>query len=71
MTPAQVLRKKVAIKSKIAKFSDELKELQNECTHVNLDKKYKGNTGNYDPGADGYWVEYLCHDCGKFWCTDQ
>jgi hypothetical protein len=46
----------------------ELKEL---CTHPTASKKYCGSSGNYDPSADAYWIEFRCPDCGKFWMTDQ
>lgn len=49
------------------KWALEEKNLQELCTHPNVEKKYKGNTGNYDPTADCYWIEFKCPDCQKRW----
>lgn len=59
------------IDKNIKKYYKKLKELQEECPHTNVDKKYKGNTGNYDPSCDIYWIEFKCPDCGKFWTVEQ
>lgn len=71
MTPAQVKRKRINIYDKIKKLNEQIAELQSLCTHLDVTKKYKGDTGNYDPSADSYWIEWRCPDCGKFWITDQ
>lgn len=53
------------------KLSDELKELQEKCTHQgNLTYKYNGSSGNWDRN-DSYWIEWHCKDCGKRWNTSQ
>lgn len=46
-------------------------KLQATCTHPNLEKTYKSNTGNYDPTADSYWIEFRCPDCRARWNEDQ
>lgn len=71
MTPKQIQRKRKSIYNKQVKLSEELYELQTLCTHTNVTKKYGGNTGNYDPSADSYWIDWNCLDCGKRWTTDQ
>lgn len=71
MTVTQTKRKRITIQDKIATLNEQLKELQNLCRHPNVEKKYGGNTRNYDPSADSYWIEWKCPDCGKFWTTDQ
>lgn len=71
MTPAQVRRKLKTILKHQDKWANAEIELQNHCNHVNVDKQYKGNSGNYDPTADSYWIEFKCSDCGKFWIEDQ
>lgn len=71
MTPMQVRRKRVNILNKISKLSDQLMELQSLCSHPDVTKKYGGNTGNYDPSADCYWIDWRCPDCDKRWTTDQ
>ena len=71
MTPTQIKRKKIAIDKKIAKLNADIKALQAECMHVNAEHINRASTGNYDPSADEYWTDHNCHDCGKFWKTDQ
>lgn len=53
------------------KLADRLIKLQSLCIHPNVSKIPGGNTGNYDPSADSYWIEYKCSDCGKNWIEDQ
>lgn len=71
MTQAQVRRRLKTIQKHQDKWDIAEKDLQEICNHPNVDKKYKGNSGNYDPSADSYWIEYRCPDCGKFWIEDQ
>lgn len=71
MTPNQVQKQYLTIRNKIDRLNDQLDELQEQCQHPNVEKTYKGNTGNYDPSADSYWIEWLCPDCKKYWMTDQ
>ena len=53
-------------------LNDQLKDIQdNLCQHINFTKKYGGNSGNYDPSADSYWIDWECQDCGKHMTTDQ
>lgn len=49
----------------------ELSRLQELCEHPNATKQYGGNTGNYDPHADSYWIDFECPDCRKIWRTPQ
>jgi predicted RNA-binding Zn-ribbon protein involved in translation (DUF1610 family) len=71
MTPAQIRRKWASIDRREEKLADELAALQAICTHTNVEKEYKSNTGNYDPTADSYWIDFRCPDCGKRWIEDQ
>lgn len=71
MTPAQIRRKMKTILKHQAIWRTAEIDLQNQCNHVNVDKTYKGNSGNYDPSANSYWIEFKCSDCGKFWTEDQ
>jgi hypothetical protein len=49
-----------------------LQELKKTCDHSGkVTYKYCGDSGNYDPGHDSYWIEWRCHDCDKHWITDQ
>jgi hypothetical protein len=60
-----------ALMLKIQKATDEIKLIQLECDHppATLTEKFGGNTGNYDPSADCYWVDRTCGVCCKFWTT--
>lgn len=71
MTPAQVRRRLSTINKHQNKWDDAERELQALCSHPNVTKKYNSNTGNYDPTADSYWIEYRCPDCNKRWNEDQ
>lgn len=53
------------------KWKVKLSNIQDSCSHVNIIKEYKSNTGNYDPSNDNYWANLKCPDCGKFWREDQ
>lgn len=71
MTPAQVRRKLATINKHQTKWDDAERELQSTCSHPAASKKHCGNSGNYDPSADSYWIEFKCPDCGKRWMEDQ
>lgn len=71
MTPKQIQRKRKTIRDKYVTLSIQLAELQEICNHPDVTKKYGGNTGNYDPSADSYWIDWHCPDCDKRWTTDQ
>jgi hypothetical protein len=60
-----------SLKEQLAHVTNQIEELNSTCTHPNVDKKHRGDTGNYDPSADSYWIEYKCPDCGKFWTETQ
>lgn len=60
------------IKDKIETLQDELKAVQDKCDHKgNLTYKLWGSSGNYDPSADYYGMDWRCEDCGKTWHTSQ
>lgn len=71
MTPAQVRRRLATITRNQLKWDTEERILQEKCPHPDVSKKYCGNTGNYDPSADSYWIEFRCPDCKKFWTVEQ
>lgn len=56
---------------RLNKLQKKLVELQDECTHPNVEKQYKADTGNWDRGDDSYWINFTCHDCRKRWMEDQ
>jgi FtsZ-binding cell division protein ZapB len=49
---------------------EKIEKIQNDCPHLNVNKKYGGSTGNYDPSNDRYWTELHCPDCDKRWTVD-
>lgn len=57
----------------IAEATAELERIQKECTHPKegLDETARSNTGNYDPSADCYWVDFHCTLCDKRWSEDR
>lgn len=61
------------LKNKITELQNKISEIQNQCSHPesSLEKEYKGITGNYDPSADSYWIEFHCQLCDKQWMEDQ
>lgn len=71
MTPAQVRRRLRTIRKHQEVWDDAEKQLQEACKHPGVVEKYCGNSGNYDPSADSYWIDYHCPDCDKRWTEDQ
>lgn len=71
MTQEEIREKWESIDRREDKLASELAKLQSTCTHPNLEKTYKSNTGNYDPTADSYWIEFRCPDCRARWNEDQ
>lgn len=71
LTPKQIQRRKNTLYRRIQAAEHDLKMLQRDCTHPSVEKKYGANTGNYDPSADSYWIDWFCPDCTKRWQTDQ
>ncbi len=66
------------IKIKVNRIKDmqhrlisELKDIQNNCPHEDKEGKYKGDTGNWSPDEDSYWIDAKCLDCGKTWMIDS
>lgn len=71
MTQEEIRRKWESIDRREDKLAKELAKLQTLCTHPNVKKTHKSNTGNYDPSADSYWIEFVCPDCCKRWTEEQ
>jgi hypothetical protein len=61
------------VKAIIAAASETLDLMQSKCEHPpeTLRKEYKGNTGDYDPNDNRYWVEFKCWLCNKYWTADS
>lgn len=47
----------------------EIALIQSECVHPVscVTKQYDGNTGNYDPSDNCYWINLHCELCEKKW----
>jgi len=62
-------RRVAVLQQRIVKAQKELKQIQDECPHPKetLDKKFGGNTDNYDPHSDSYWVTLHCGVCDRGW----
>lgn len=71
MTQDEIRNKWESIDRREDKLAKELIKLQSLCNHPNVKKEYKSNTGNYDPSADSYWIEFRCPDCRKRWIEEQ
>ena len=59
--------KRERIEKKINQLYNELKTLQENCKHPNLEEIHGKSTGNYDTYSDHYWTDYRCPDCNKKW----
>ena len=59
------------IKNEIDLLEMEVLNFQANCRHTNAVHQYCGDSGNYDPSRDSYWIEFHCYDCGKYWTEDQ
>ena len=66
-----VRHRREKLEAKITELHGKITELQETCRHDNLTYKCGGSSGNYDPSADCYWIDWHCEDCGKRWTTDQ
>lgn len=53
------------LKQHIKALQDEIRSIQEECSHDKVVYKYKSDTGNYDPSCDSYWIEIDCLCCNK------
>lgn len=53
------------IKAMQERLTDELRAIQDACPHTNKQGKYGGNTGNWCPQDDCYWIDVTCLDCQK------
>lgn len=71
MSQEEIRKKLASIDRREEKLASEMAKLQATCQHPDLIKKYDSNTGNYDPTADSYWIEFRCPDCRKRWREDQ
>jgi hypothetical protein len=71
MTQEEIRKKLAGIDRRSEKLDGELAKLQATCQHPGLTKKHGSNTGNYDPTADSYWIDFHCPDCRARWREEQ
>ncbi len=64
-----IAKKREHIETSFAKLRKKLADLQNECQHPNVTKKYHSNGGSWDTYRE-YWTVFDCPDCGKNWTVD-
>lgn len=71
MTPDEIRKQAELIDKKEELLFRKRVKLQSICGHISLHKKFQLSTGNYDPTADCYWIDYYCPDCAKRWTEEQ
>lgn len=71
LTPKQIQSRLIRLYGKQVLIDDEIEALRDACPHVNLHGKYKGDTGNWCPQDDSYWIEAVCKDCERRWFIDS
>ena len=64
-------KRMMKLKKKISDLNDQVLKLQAECPHARVKETNRADTGNYSYSDDRYWIEFRCHDCGKWWSEDQ
>lgn len=57
------------IQEEIKKLNNELKEIQEACSHPKpaVISKHDANTGNWSSADDSYWIDHHCTMCDKHW----
>lgn len=55
------------IKDKIKYWYNELEKLQDNCKHIGAKEFQKSNTDEYGCDSPGYYIEFKCSKCDKFW----
>ena len=60
------------IRIEIQKLNDELKSIQEECSHPKacLTKEYGSDTGIWCRYDDSYWTNFHCNLCDKRWTEE-
>ena len=56
--------------ARIKTASQTIARVQSKCSHKKVEKKHRGDTGNYDPSNDRYWTEMYCPTCDKRWTVE-
>ncbi len=60
------IEKEVAkLRKKIQALNTKIADIRDSCPHTKVKTEYGSNTGNYDPGADCYWIDVDCLECGQ------
>lgn len=67
----KTLDKVLRIKAKISKLTNEIIEIQDRCSHENVIKEARSDTGNFCKADDYYWYDCKCQDCLQTWAEDR
>lgn len=59
------------IYAEIERLQNEVLRQQGLCSHRNLKRTPRSDTGNWCKSDDCYWYEFHCQDCDKFWTEEQ
>lgn len=59
------------LQDKLIRIGVKIKQLREECPHKGVYYSYGASTGNYDPSANSYWVDFNCPHCGIQWRVNQ
>lgn len=61
----------VFLQNRIRNYQQRIRDLQAQCPHDIVAGYYKGNTGNWCPQDDRYWIEAECQECLKYIHADS
>lgn len=67
----EIRKRHIKLEAKLQKVYDALDELKQICPHEHTEGEYKGDSGNWCPHDDSYWIDARCLDCGKRWHIDS
>ena len=59
------------LNAKIDAHNAQIKQLRMICTHPEVIKTAKSDTGNWCKDDDAYWYEFVCEECGSRWQEEQ
>ena len=81
----EIRQQRLYFEGRMHYWYSKVKALEEVCPHSNVDVKLKGDSGNWCPAEDSYWVEVDCLDCGfrgsydskdspdlyRYWCMEK
>ena len=60
-----IRRQTQALQNILKDAGERLREVQSNCDHSEGSGTYHGNTGNWCPQDDSYWINFECSICSK------